>query len=70
VLLKNSAFFICIYQKKALPLQSKEVTTSCGRSAHKAEGECTPTCTFLLLKNFNNLLKKFIFIFFLKKFVD
>ena len=33
---------------------NREVT---GRSAHKAEGEYTPTCAFLLLKNFNKLLK-------------
>ena len=32
-----------------------------GRSAHKAEGEYTPLHPFLLLKNFNNLLNKFIF---------
>jgi hypothetical protein len=32
-----------------------------GRSAHKAEGEYTPSRPFLLLKNFNNLLNKFIF---------
>ena len=30
-----------------------------GRSAHKAEGEYTPTHPFLLLKNFNKLLKYF-----------
>ena len=37
-----------------------------GRSAHKAEGECTPSRPFLLLKNFNNLLK-ILFSNFMKK---
>jgi hypothetical protein len=36
-----------------------------GRSAHKAEGEYTPTYPFLLLKNFNKLLKYF----FVKKMI-
>ena len=41
-----------------------------GRSAHKAEGECTPSHPFLLLKNFNNLLNNFFIIFLSKKFAE